>query len=317
MFQLRTNKLQTLTLFIIGLMFVYTSVAQTTRTITDMAGRKVSIPVKISRVYVDKHCTMLVYALDPGIAVNTVYELPESSKKYLRKEYLDKPYTEGSDEEIIRLHPDIILMCDEVSPQVKDQANRLQTKINIPVVVIEMSMLKSKETIAFLGGILSKPQQAKELTDFIKTYIDPIGAKAKTIAPKAKVRVYYATASNGLSTDPAGTKHTQILDYIGAENVAKIDKNPGKGMSQASMEQILMWQPQVVLVWTGSGDKLTTYKYILSDPLWRNIPAVKTSGCIKYHGFLLDGSIVLRVLIGFWERCGQQTYCTQSFFLTI
>jgi iron complex transport system substrate-binding protein len=275
MFRLRTIKMPTLTLFIIGLALVYTSVAQTTRTITDMSGRKVVIPLKVTKVYVDKHCTMLVYAFDSNIAVNTVYELPENAKKYLRKEYLDKPYSEGSDEEIIRLHPDIILMCDEVSPQVVDQANRLQTKIKIPVVVVEMSMWKSKETIVFLGGVLSKPQQVQELTDFVKTYIEPIGTKAKTIVNQAKVQVYYATATNGLSTDPAGTRHTQILDFIGAENVAKIDKIPGKGMSQASMEQILMWHPQVVLVWTGSGDNLTTYKHILSDPLWSNIAAVK------------------------------------------
>jgi iron complex transport system substrate-binding protein len=219
---------------------------------------------------------MLVYAVAPKIAVNCVFKITDAAKLYLPKDYYEnKPYTDGAAEEIIKLHPDIVFMADELSPSIIDKANKMQEKISIPVVLLEMNMLKYKEDLAFLGEILGKKKEANVLADFIKTYLDKIQDLAKQIPEKEKLHVYYAEGPNGLNTDPSGSKHSQIIDFIGAINVAKVGIVPGTGMSQASMEQLLVWQPEIILSWTGNAQHLVTYNYVTTDPLWSNIDAVK------------------------------------------
>ncbi len=258
--------------------------ARGTRTVTDMGGRKVQIPAKVKSVFVDKHCAVMVYAFDPNIAVNRVFEASSEAAKYLRKEYLSHPYTEGADEEILKLHPDLIISSDEINAQSIDKANKLQEKLHIPVVLVEMNMLKYKQTFAFLGKVINAPQRTQELSAFITTYLDKIGQRAKLIPAKSKVRVYYAEGPKGLNTDPSGSKHSQIIDFVGATNVAQVGIIPGKGLSAVSMEQIMVWKPQVILVWSGMFEDQTTYKYILTDPMWSNQSPVKTKRVYQIPG---------------------------------
>ena len=53
----------------------------------------------------------LIYALDTLLPVNRVFNYNESEKKYLKKGFYEgKPYVTGAPiEEIIKLHPDVIL----------------------------------------------------------------------------------------------------------------------------------------------------------------------------------------------------------------
>ena len=251
------------------------AISKALHTITDMAGRKVQVPDKINTIYVNNHCAILVYAIDPKIAVNRVKLSGDYPAKYFPKEYLKKPYTDGSAEEIIKLHPDVIVSSDEINSESIERANKLEEKTKIPFVILDLNILKYKEAIAFLGDLIAQPVKARELVDFVKTYIDQIEQKAKQIPAKDKVGVYYAEGINGLSTEPSGSKHSQIIDFVGAKNVAKVGVAPGTGLSEASMEQLLLWQPQIILVWTVNADKLQTYKNILTDPLWKNVNAVK------------------------------------------
>jgi len=264
-------------LVIMVMLFTYHIYGQgKTRIVTDMGGRKVEIPSKINTVFVDKHCAMLVYAIAPKMAVNYVFKVSDAAKQYLPKDYYEnKPYTDGAAEEIIKLHPDIVFMADELSPSIIDKANKMQEKVNIPVVLLEMNMFKYKEDLAFLGDILGKQKEATVLIDFVKSYLDKIHELAKQIPENEKLKVYYAEGPNGLNTDPSGSKHSQIIDFIGAVNVAQLGIIPGMGMSQASMEQVLIWQPEIILVWTGNAEHMVTYKYVNTDPLWSNIKAVK------------------------------------------
>jgi iron complex transport system substrate-binding protein len=247
-----------------------------TRTITDMGGRKVQVPAHISKVYIDKHCAMIVYAIAPEIAVNYVFELSNEGKQYIPSGYYEgKLYTSGSVEEIIKLNPDIVLMSDEISPSVIDKADKLQAQIKIPVVLLEMNMFGYKKNLTFLGDLLSKKQKADELIDFVKNYLDQIQERDKHIPEKERIKVYYAEGPDGLSTDPSGSKHSQILDFIGAVNVAKVGIIQGKGLSVVSMEQVMVWEPSVILTWTGGAESLVTYRFVLTDPLWAKIKAVK------------------------------------------
>lgn len=248
-----------------------------TRTITDMAGRKVEIPQHIRSVFVDRHSAQMFYAFDTAMTVNKVFNYNESEKKFLKKSfYENKPYAiEGGSEEIIRLKPDVVIYSQELTKKNIEAVNALQAKIHIPVILLDMDINKYKEILAFMGKVLNKPEKAKELIGFIETYIDSIPVKARTIAEKDKKRIYYAEGMRGLKTDPSGSVHSLLIDLVGAKNVATVDVLPEKGMSNVSIEQVYAWNPDIVLVWSGNFDGLDSYKFIRSNPMWAQLKAVK------------------------------------------
>lgn len=247
------------------------------RVVTDMAGRQVRIPDQVHKVYAVGHCVPAVAAVAPDKLANNG-RLPAAAARYLAPAFLAGKAvpTAGmrfSDEEIVRMAPDLVVM--ETMPGAADQAARLGAKLRVPVLLIDQDLLRFKQTFAFLGEVLGRPEQAKALAGFVATYVDPIGPKARLIPTAKRVRVYYAEGPNGLSTNPAGSSHTQVLDYVGGSNAAQVSNQPGEAMSTVSLEQLYLWQPDRILVWTPAADRLTTWHAIVDDPLWQRLDAVQ------------------------------------------
>jgi len=69
-------------------------------------------------------------------------------------------------------------------------------------------------------------------------------------------------------TNPPGSAHTQLIEICGGTNV--VEAPITKGGVGVSMELILKWNPDVIIV----KDPIF-YEKIYSDPLWKNINAVK------------------------------------------
>jgi iron complex transport system substrate-binding protein len=248
------------------------------RIITDMAGRKVEIPEKITSIFIDRHSATLVYAFDTAITVNAVFKYNDTEKKYLKPcFYKNKPYVieGGSDEEIVRLHPDVIFSSQFITKENVDKANQLQERVHIPVIFIDMKINRYKEAFTFVGKLLDKPEKAKELSEFVQRYIDSIPIKATKIPADKKQRVYYAEGIDGLKTDPTGSVHSLLLDSVGVVNVAQVEVLSGKGMTDVSLEQVYVWNPEIILVWSGNFDDMYSYKAIETNPIWKNLSAVK------------------------------------------
>lgn len=98
--------------------------------------------------------------------------------------------------------------------------------------------------------------------EFVKKYIEPILAGGKQRIDSDKISIYYAEGMKGFNTDPSGSMHSVLFDLIGAKNVAQTDILEGKGMTAVSPEQIYLWNPDAILVWSGNFDDMDSYKYI-------------------------------------------------------
>ncbi len=245
------------------------------REVTDMAGRIMQVPDTIKRVYTSRPGSILLYAVDPDISVCRSLQLNKSSRPFLKNSYINLPYTDGSVEEIMKLKPDIIISCFDINDKTKDEADRLSKKTGIPVFQVEIDMGKYPQTFDALGNLLYRRKQTDRMKQFVHQYLDIIAAKAKYIPEEKRVRVYYAEGENGLKTDPSGSKHSQIIDLVGAVNVAEVNELSGSGMTPVSMEQILLWNPDLILCWTGVGITMSTYRYVNTDKVWRTVEAVR------------------------------------------
>lgn len=243
------------------------------REVTDMAGRKMIVPDTIRRVYTSRPGSMLLYAVDPGLAVCRTLMLNKLSKKYLDPAYVALPYTNDMVEEIVKMNPDIVINYFTINDKAKDEADRMAEKTGIPVFLVDMDMYCYPKTFDLLGTLLNREEQTNKMDAFVHRYLDTISIKAAKIPVSSKVKVYYAEGDDGLNTDPEGSFHSQVLKFTGAENIAKVNAMIGKGMSQVSMEQVIMWDPDLILCWTGSGTE--TYKNISSDEVWKTMRAIK------------------------------------------
>ncbi len=252
--------------------------AWASRQVTDMAGRQVEVPGQIRTLYAVGHCIPLVWAIAPEKLGNN-RPMPEGARRFLPDGFFNGKRSPGSgamelsDEELVQMAPDLIVM--EAYPGAAERADRTQARLQIPVVLVDQDMLHYPQAFSFLGQLLEQPEQAARLSDFVHRYLDPIRETARQIPEARRLQVYYAEGPDGLSTNPAGSAHTQLLEFVGARNVARVSNVPGEGLSKVSLEQLYAWQPQRILVWTPAAERRVTWKAIVDNPLWQNVQAVR------------------------------------------
>jgi iron complex transport system substrate-binding protein len=257
---------------------------QKERTVIDAAGREVTIPTEINKVYSTNPVgTMLVYTINPDKLAGWNVDLRPGEKKFIEEKYQKLPNlggwygkTTGSIEELLKAKPDIIIDVGVVDKSSIDFANKLQAQANVPVLILELELSTINETYEMLGDFINEKEVTDKLAKYCKDAVKDINDKASQIAEDKRVRVYYAEGPKGLNTDPAGSRHTQVLDMVKGINVAEVEM-PGKaGMAEVSMEQVLLWNPDVILCWN-TAEQGGYYDGIISSPDWKDIEAVKNN----------------------------------------
>jgi iron complex transport system substrate-binding protein len=180
----------------------------------------------------------------------------------------------GNYETMIDMSPEIVIEGYTTDGTVQETIDRRQEKFGIiPVIAIDGSIIfvtRSDPTIEYVGELLDCEDQAEKLIEFRSSILTEINETVKDIPEDEKARVYYAEGGEGLMTDPSGSQHSQVIDICGGINVADCPLTPGAGMTSVSIEQVMSWNPEVII--TSSSQ---FYRAVYSDPLWANIEAVQ------------------------------------------
>jgi iron complex transport system substrate-binding protein len=251
-------------------------------TITDMAGREVTVPAEIRSVLcTSPPSTMLVYMIAPERLLGWNSVPTEECKPYIPEPYASLPEVggwfgkqTGNYETFISMNPDIVLEGFNIGGSVTETINERQQKMGvIPVVGVEDTVNSSgyAAPIRFAGELFGEEERAASMIDFYEDVLFTVTREVATIPEDERVRVYYAEGPAGLQTDPTGSQHSELITLCGGYNVADCAITPGYGRTEVSMEQVISWNPEVILV----GDP-AFYQSIENDPLWQEITAVKT-----------------------------------------
>lgn len=260
------------------------------RTYVDDADRSVTIPATVERVY----CAIptaqaAVVALTPEKLVGWVNEVSDAAKKYLPESTHNLPVLGGwmgqvqtaNIEAIINAKPDLILYCYGTSTVNEDTstyvnaADTIQNDTGIPVYVFKGNLNLISEKYRTLGEILGVSDRGEQLAAYAKQKLKAVGDAVAKVPGDKVVTCYYAEGKGGLATDPSGSMHTEVIDYCNVKNVAVVDGfmgAKGQGMIEVSMESVIKWNPQMILV---SGTKPDNYELIKTSPSWQDIDAVK------------------------------------------
>ena len=271
---------------------ISTVTTPTTRTITDMLGRNLTVPTNIRRVLTTGPVEMeLVYMLAPSKLAGLSFSYDgaptpgEPLAPLVPANMSGLPVVggwfgrqTGNFETFIGAQPDIILDGQHDQSGGATDINAFQQKFgDIPVVELNSSwdatVTGYTAAIRFVGNLLGVPQQATNLINYYQDAMNYVNGITSSIPSASRVKVYYAEGGNGLSTDPTGSMHTQLLSFCGGINVANVTLLPGYGMASVSPEQILLWNPDMILI--GRGSQASLYHTVLSNTTWSSVNAVK------------------------------------------
>ena len=215
-----------------------------------MAGRKVTVPRQIRKVYcMSPVCTVLVYTLAPELLSGWNYQPDPGEMKWIVDPYRTLPVlggwfgknSTGNIEEIIKAHPDVLISAGDILAV--STAERVQEQSHLPVFVGDGSLKHLDRLYLAVGELLGRQARAAELADYCRKTVHEIEAKVATIPVARRRRVYYAEGPTGLETDPGGSPHSEAIDFAGGLNVAQVPAQGGYGHIPVSMEQVLQWDP--------------------------------------------------------------------------
>jgi iron complex transport system substrate-binding protein len=246
------------------------------RTITDMAGRTVTIPGNISMVLcTSPPPTSFVYMLAPDKLGGWQSSPSNESRQFIPQKYWNLTVLSWSPvnyEAYIAMHPDLVFIGCESGNSDLSSANLTQEKFGtIPVVCVDNARNTTEygPTLIFMGDILGVPDVAAKENGYYQAVLDEVRTKVTTIPEEKRVRVYYAEGTNGLSTDLIGSPHSQLIDVCGGLNVAG-SSTTGSVSSTVTRESVLMWKPDVII--TTSKEFFTQ---VYTEPTWQQVPAVQ------------------------------------------
>ena len=243
------------------------------RQITDMAGRKVTIPDKINRVIpYDNKTNVMLYPVAGQLMVAKARAMESPDLKYITKSYLQLQEIDTKNaEEVLKLKPDLIVVAAFIDDgESLSQYITFSDKTHIPLVVVDLELMKLDKSFEFLGKVLNKSDEAAKFTDFTRSVYADI--KKMTATKKVMTKAYLANDNDGLRTAPKGSRHEQLFHVMGIENVAAAPLDM-KGFSIISIEQMMVWNPDYIFC-MGKAQN-SPYRTVLKSALWQGISAVK------------------------------------------
>jgi iron complex transport system substrate-binding protein len=247
------------------------------RPFTDAGGRIVEIPDHVTRVLTaGPPASVLVYVLAPDKLTGWVREPSAQEKEFLPPAVRDLP-TFGrltgqggtaNMEAVLAAKPDLIIDVGTVNATYISLADKVQAQTGIPYVLIDGSFAKTPETLRQVGDLLGVSARAGELATYAETSLKTLNDGLAKIPAADRPKVYYGRGPEGLETGLAGSINLEILEAVGAANVAAA---AGKGgLTNVSLEQVLGWNPDIILA---ASPKFAAAAK--SDASWANIAAVK------------------------------------------
>ena len=168
-------------------------------------------------------------------------------------------------EALLALKPDLVIDCGNADETWLSQARQVNAQTHIPWLLINGELRHTPEQLRAAGEVLGVVSRTTMQAALARRFIDDAMAFSHT--PAANLRFYAARGARGLETGLQGSLHTEAAELLGLHNVAHI---PGRqGLTQVSMENLLSWQPDIILV-----QDAVTAQFLREDPVWQGVKAV-------------------------------------------
>jgi iron complex transport system substrate-binding protein len=257
-----------------------------TRTFTDMIGRKVTVPESLTRVALLGGPTgQIAYILGARNQLCAVTKSLKSSKLVNLMDPTVKNLVaprsvsgQVNVEELIVADPQLVIAGDI-------DGSIVEKKTRIPVAYLKSDMNQSidkfKEEIRFYGTVFHKESRAEKYIQYLQKTVDRIQSRTKDISADKRKVVFNGYSSNHLVTLGGDTFMQKHIEAAGCRNAAEKILSSGlkeglhSGLAEVSMEKVLEWNPDVLVIDFGVASDL------YNDPKWKSIKAIKSKMVFK------------------------------------
>lgn len=248
----------------------------TTRVFTDSVGREVEVPAQIDKVALSGPMAQIVlFALCPDKLVGVSNAWSTEAEQYLDEKYFTMPEIgqlyggkgELNLETLLQSGAQIVIDVGEPKGSIAEDLDALQEQTGIPFVHITATTETTGDAYRMLGDLLNMKDEAETLAAYCENIYDRTVSIAGSVE---KANVLYVTGDMGQNVIAAGSYHAEILDLL-TNNLAVVDEPSSKGTgNEVSMEQILTWDPDVVIFAPES-----IYDTVADDAAWQSVTAIK------------------------------------------
>ncbi len=251
--------------------------AQRGRDIVDSAGRRVGVPAHVARVYAaGPPASVLAFAVAPDKLLGWTTPFRPDERPFVAAKYADLPAlgrltgrgNTANVETVLAANPDLIIDYGAVTPTLASLADRVQQQTGIAYVLLDGAFDAMAASIRTFGDLVGASERADALARYADDTVADVTRRVAKIAADKRARVYYGRGPRGLDTGLAGSINMEIIERVGAVNVAA-ELGRG-GLAQVSLEQVLRWNPDVIVT-----TDPTCFASLRHDPLWQDVAAVR------------------------------------------
>ena len=252
------------------------------RLVVDMAGREVRVPPNVRRIgCLEVLCYEKLFLLGASdrVAMMIHTDAPWMQETNPAVEGIQQLSSDPSVEELLRQHVDVVFRTFGYPAPGKVE---LLAKMGLPVLVSQTmgtdtidsaeTFVESRKRMLRLFGRVLGPAY-EERAEAWCAYHDELVARVRTrlegLAPKDRQRLFYVRGPQANHTQGQASNTYWYGVLAGADMVVK--RSPLVGRGDISMEELLRWDPTVVVVGRQYSSELVT-----ADARWASITAVKT-----------------------------------------
>jgi iron complex transport system substrate-binding protein len=257
-----------LVLLICCFYMVVTVMPAVARIVVDQVGQSIDVPEKPLRVVsLAPGLTEMIFSLqaeDKLVAATRYSNYPEAAKKLPRV----GSYIQLDLERIVALKPDLCLATKDGNPRRTVDAIRA---LGIPVFAINPRSLEQiMDSFRLLGNVLGASKRAEELVSDLNHRIALV--KEKVAATLAEPTTFFQIADMPIVSAGKNSFIDKFITLAGGINLA----GSMTGYPRFSWENIMILQPEVVLISSMGGDK--SAELLKAAWLkWPEIPAVRNN----------------------------------------
>jgi len=263
---------------------VSTSPQPATFVFTDSLGRKVTVPINITKVALSGPLAQIVlFAICPDKIVGVSSKWDASAAQFLDPKYYNLPNLGqlygGSGtlnlEQIAATGAQIVIDVGEIKANMTTDLDNLQKQLGIPVVHIDGYTATMGNCYRMLGDLLGMQKEAAVLAQYCdKIYADTLSISNR-VGASGKANLLYVVGTTGLNVIAKGSYHAEVIDLL-SNNLAVINNPSSSGNGNpVTLEQIMLWNPSVIIFSSGS-----IYSTVGTNKDWATIDAIKNG---KYY----------------------------------
>jgi iron complex transport system substrate-binding protein len=236
------------------------------------------LPDQITRIMpAGPSSAVFVFVLVPNKIIGWPLPLSRAQRALLPAKYARLPavgqlggsYPTATADDVIRLHPDLIVGYGAISPPTVALADRIQQQTHTPYILLDDSIQLMPQMLRQMSPIFGAGDNGLAVASYAFHAVGALRGELLITSPTDRPLVYYGRGPDGLETALPGSAEASVIEQAGVINVAG---GLGRGgLTRVTRGQIFGWNPQIIIA-----QQRSFYNALLRGWQWRGLAAVRS-----------------------------------------